>query len=263
MSRSSGERVWLSVRRRPAMVSPTIIDSQPTPKQRMSLRQRAMNSWRQITVIAVLAVAIIGGGTTLWHTIPGVYAACPGYRVAHGDTLNKIAARYHTTTAALASLNHIRDVNRIYIGQQLCVAQGVATASDPLEWSNHNQVHDLLIAAANRHGLPHELVLAIAWQESGWTQHVIAWDGGIGTMQLMPYTASYLNGAMHTQLNPYRLWDNIELGTSYLRMLWNTFPGNLQRIISAYNEGAHAVIVRGIFNWHYVYNVQYFMQRLG
>ena len=120
----------------------------------------------------------------------------------------------------------------------------------------------MLLQAADRHGLPRNLVISIAWQESNWTQHVIAWDGGVGTMQLMSYTTQWLNNDMHTNYNPYRLWDNIELGTSYLRMLWNQFPNSLDRIISAYNEGAGAVVSRGIFNWHYVYNVEWYMKRL-
>jgi len=219
-------------------------------------------SGRRIVVVMVLSALLFAGGVIAWRVIPAVQAACPSYTVRWGDTLGNIAASYRTTVAQLAQLNHIRNVNLIYVGQHLCVSSGVVP-SDPLEWSSPAQVHTLLIQAAARHGLPRNLVLAIAWQESNWTQHVIAWDGGIGTMQIMPYTAVYLNGVMHTQLNPYRLWDNIELGTSYLRMLWNTFPTNLQRIISAYNEGANAVITRGIFNWHYVYNVLWYMGRLN
>src|SRR5579884_3871101 len=218
--------------------------------------------WRRIIAVTVLSVLLCAGGVIAWRAIPVTQAACPGYTVRWGDTLSRIAASYRTTVAQLAQLNHIRNVTLIYVGQRLCVSGGAAS-SDPLEWSTPAQVHALLIQAADRHGLPRNLVLAIAWQESNWTQHVITWDGGIGTMQIMPYTAVYLNNVMGTRLNPYRLWDNIELGTSYLRMLWNTFPTSLQRIISGYNEGARAVITRGIFNWHYVNNVLWYMQRLS
>jgi len=74
-------------------------------------------------------------------------------------------------------------------------------------------------------------------------------------MQLMPYTAMGLNIQTGIRRDPYHLWDNILLGTTYLRSLWNGFHGNLVRIISAYNEGGWAVIHRGIFNWRYVNNV--------
>lgn len=41
------------------------------------------------------------------------------YTVKTGDTLTSIAKRYHTTVAKLASINHIENVNLIYVGQVL------------------------------------------------------------------------------------------------------------------------------------------------
>ena len=119
----------------------------------------------------------------------------------------------------------------------------------------------MLRQAASSHGLPTNLLLAIAWQESGWNQHVIAWDGGIGVMQVMPYTAMGINAGTGIRRNPYHLWDNINLGATYLSWLWSSFHGNLVDVISAYNEGGWSVIHRGIFNWSYVNNVLYLMRR--
>lgn len=41
------------------------------------------------------------------------------YIVKSGDTLSEIAAKYHTTVSALASLNGISDPNKIYPGQKI------------------------------------------------------------------------------------------------------------------------------------------------
>lgn len=41
------------------------------------------------------------------------------YTVKAGDTLSQIAGQYHTTVEELARLNHIDDVNLIYVGQRL------------------------------------------------------------------------------------------------------------------------------------------------
>ena len=124
-----------------------------------------------------------------------------------------------------------------------------------LDWSTRAQVQSLLHGAAADFGLPANLLLAIAWQESGWYQHVIAWDGGSGVMQIMPYTAVSINIGTGIRRDPYHLWDNIMLGAQYLRWLWNGFHGNLSELISGYNEGGWNVIHRGIFNWRYVNNV--------
>ena len=41
------------------------------------------------------------------------------YLIKRGDTLTRIAARYHTTVSALAKLNGIKNVNLIYTGAKL------------------------------------------------------------------------------------------------------------------------------------------------
>lgn len=204
---------------------------------------------------------------------PGPGNACTWYTVHWGDTLSKIAARYHTSYWTLAQVNYIRNVNLIFVNQQLCIpyhvggsgtygSSGVLAngtvrwyAYDALQWSTRGQVNSLLHRAAAIYGLPANLLLAVAWQESGWTQHVIAWDGGIGVMQVMPYTAMSINAGTGIRRDPYKLWDNILMGAQYLRWLWNGFHGNLYKLISGYNEGGWNVIHRGIFNWRYVNNV--------
>jgi Transglycosylase SLT domain/LysM domain len=209
---------------------------------------------------------------------PGPGNGCNWYTVHRGDTLSAVAWRYNTNYWTLARVNGIGNVNLIFVNQQLCIPHRVSGGGNSggggrssngvlangtvlwyaygaLQWSTRGQVEALLRRAAAIYGLPAKLVLAIAWQESGWNQHVIAWDGGIGVMQLMPYTAMGLNNQTRIRRDPYHLWDNILLGTTYLRSLWNGFHGNLVDIISGYNEGGWAVIHRGIFNWRYVNSV--------
>lgn len=54
----------------------------------------------------------MGGGTEPVH-----------YTVKKGDTLSKIAAKYSTTVTKLVKLNNIASPNKIYVGQQLIVAE--------------------------------------------------------------------------------------------------------------------------------------------
>lgn len=203
---------------------------------------------------------------------------CAWYTVEGGDTLTIIARQYHTTVSALAHANAIRDINLIFVNQRLCIPGRHSGASPAgiaangtvhwydyraLDWSDRAQVRRMLYHIAAIHHLPARLLLAIAWQESGWTQHVIAWDGGIGVMQLMPYTAMGINAGTGQLRDPYDLWDNVNLGATYLKWLWNDFHGDLYKVISAYNEGGWAVRHRGIFNWSYVNNVLALMHELS
>ena len=204
--------------------------------------------------------------------------ACTWHTVEVGDTLTTIANLYHTTISTLVRANAIRDINLIFVDQRICIpSRGSSSSSagvtangtvrwydyNALNWSNRAQVRNLLYQVAANHHLPPRLLLAIAWQESGWTQHVIAWDGGIGVMQLMPYTAMGLNSGLGQRLDPYSLWDNLNLGATYLEWLWRGFNGNLPEVISAYNEGGWAVRHQGIFNWSYVNNVLALMNNLS
>lgn len=228
------------------------------------------NGIRNINLIVVGQQLCVAGSSAPTYQsygyIPAGGSCQQSVVVQRGDTVAKIAALYHTSITMLAQGNHLSNPNWIFVGQSLCISWssgGGGYYTSHLEWSNQNQVRDMLIQAADRHGLPRNLVLAIGWAESNWTQHVISWDGGVGTMQLMSYTTAWLNTDMGTHYDPYQLYDNIELGTSYLRMLWNTFPNDLNKIISAYNEGSHNVITRGIFNWFYVERVLAFMRRFS
>jgi soluble lytic murein transglycosylase-like protein len=213
------------------------------------------------------------------HALATPAASCFWYRVHTGDTLGGLARRYRSNIGAIAHANAIRNVNLILIHQTLCIPRGYAHkrlpsglshngmvrwyAYDALEKVNQAQTTRSIRRIAALYGLPTNLMLAIAWQESGWRQHVIAHDGGIGTMQLMPYTASWLNKSAHRRLDPYKLQDNLHLSALYLRSLWRQFGGNRVRIISAYNEGGYAVTHKGIFNWRYVNNVLVLSRRFG
>src|SRR5450432_399511 len=46
------------------------------------------------------------------------------YTVGSGDTLGKIASRYHTSWSTLAAYNHLASPNLIYHGQVICIRGG-------------------------------------------------------------------------------------------------------------------------------------------
>jgi hypothetical protein len=268
----------------------SVQERQPDSTPRSS--NRGKQNWRRFalrfllsknTVLLVCSAILLFSSFVVSQDRQSAQAANPGpgngciwYTVHRGDTLSAIGWRYGANYWTLARVNGIWNVNLIFVNQRLCIPYRLGRSSSQggragsgllangtvlwyaygaLQWSTRGQVVALLHRAAAIYGLPANLLLAIAWQESGWYQHVIAWDGGIGVMQVMPYTAMGINRGTGIRRDPYHLWDNILLGATYLRWLWNGFHGNLVRIISAYNEGGWAVIHRGIFNWRYVNNV--------
>jgi LysM repeat protein len=74
---------------------------------------------------------VIPGSTATTAQPKTVAPASSGgiYIVQSGDTLAKIAARYHTTVSALMALNGLRNPNVIWVGQRLRVGKSGGTVS--------------------------------------------------------------------------------------------------------------------------------------
>ena len=89
--------------------------------------------------------------------------------------------------------------------------------------------------AAARYQVDPRLVAAVAQTESGGSQEAVSPVGAIGVMQLMPETAAGLG------VNPYDKQQNIEGGAKYLRQMMDTFGGDVQKAVAAYNAGPQAV----------------------
>lgn len=234
---------------------------------------------RSLRILFILMATLLSSFIQLSFHQYEAYAAenCTQYTLHSGDTLSAIAIRGHTDVQTLARANGIANGDVIFAAHSLCLVQATKSAGgqnpekyvsnvlsfgsvrwyayNSLERSTYQQVNTLLHSAAAYYHIPVELALAIARQESGLRQHVIARDGGIGVMQIMPYTAMSINKMTGTARDPYKLQDNVFMGVFYLHVLGDSFHWNVPKVISAYNEGPWAVTHRGIFNWHYVNNV--------
>ncbi len=94
--------------------------------------------------------------------------------------------------------------------------------------------------AATLYQIPQELVRAVIKVESDYDPKAVSSAGAQGLMQLMPETA--LRMQIRDAFDP-RL--NILAGTRYLRILANTFNGDIELTIAAYNAGEAAVVRHG------------------
>jgi soluble lytic murein transglycosylase-like protein len=94
---------------------------------------------------------------------------------------------------------------------------------------------ELADAAADRYGLPRELVRSVMAAESGFQPRAISPKGAIGLMQLMPDTAQLLGA------DPHDPAQNVDAGTRYLRDLLEKYNYGLRHALAAYNAGPGAV----------------------
>jgi soluble lytic murein transglycosylase-like protein len=89
---------------------------------------------------------------------------------------------------------------------------------------------DKVTAAADKYGIPSDLLLTLAQTESGFNQGARSPAGAVGVMQLMPSTAAGLG------VDPYNEDQNIDGGARYLASLYNQF-GSWELAAAAYNAG--------------------------
>lgn len=103
--------------------------------------------WRWALTAAGLAVLAAG------PLVGSVAAAAPTVRVSWGDTLWSIAARTHTTVAALAAANHLPDPNAIEAGTLLVVPAAGGGSAQPTGGSLVVAPGDTLWGIARRLGV--------------------------------------------------------------------------------------------------------------
>lgn len=95
---------------------------------------------------------------------------------------------------------------------------------------NTDKVKKLVAKEAIKQGIPREIALSVAEQESGFDQEAKSSAGAQGVMQLMAGTAKEL-GVDRTNVA-----ENIEGGVKYLKQQYERF-GNWKEGLAAYNAG--------------------------
>jgi len=94
----------------------------------------------------------------------------------------------------------------------------------------------LIADASKQNGVDPRLVAAMAARESAYNPAAVSPVGASGVMQLMPATARFIG--VKNVFDPH---DNVFGGVRYLRTLLDTFHGDLELTLAAYNAGPGAV----------------------
>jgi soluble lytic murein transglycosylase-like protein len=97
-------------------------------------------------------------------------------------------------------------------------------------------LREIAAAAARRHGLDPELVVAVVSVESGFRPEAVSPKGAQGLMQLMPRTAASLG--VEDAFDPAQ---NLDGGARHLGQLLTLYGGDVARALAAYNAGEGAV----------------------
>ena len=100
------------------------------------------------------------------------------------------------------------------------------------------QFRAAFVTAARETGLPLELLVAVAYEESQMNPDAQSRAGALGLLQLLPTTASEL------RVDPLHPPSNVRAGARYLRQMFDQF-GTAELALIAYNAGPTAVARAG------------------
>lgn len=171
------------------------------------------------------------------------YSLEVGKSVTAQKELNKILGQYSdiiSNSNLTGTLNRInsgndnislsKDDNDFKYKADQSVKVLESLAPNGLEW-----VVDEIVNQAIANGVEPALAVSIAKNESGFDQNAISPAGAIGIGQLMPDTAAGLG------VDPYDWKQNILGMIKYIKELWETFDGDIAKVIAGYNAGSAAV----------------------
>ncbi len=109
-------------------------------------------------------------------------------------------------------------------------------ASQYSKGSSKEKLLPYIITTARRYKVDARLVNSICQVESNFNPQAVSPKGAMGLMQLMPETATRFG--VQDPFNPQL---NLEVGVRYLKHLLETFNGNVEFALAAYNAGEGVV----------------------
>lgn len=189
---------------------------------------------RIVIALTMTAAALSAGADERRFSAADVPAAKirqDGRIVIRNDRTHITAFRFFgNIREALVSLRSTRRIATVAFGSSVFDSKARLTTPVPSAFAS------IISDAAASHGVDPRLVAAVARRESAFNPNAVSPVGASGLMQLMPDTARYLGVS-----NVFDVRQNVFGGTKYLRTLLDTFEGDLDLALAAYNAGPGAV----------------------
>ena len=235
-------------------------------EQTFGKRANVVDRQQPLNISQVLGMSEAGTALLAGHPVTAAAGAIPFITKARGSTKSLIkqglsAAREEAGTPGViqGAANAVTKAGKAVLGTALPVAGAEAgeaaggpsetnseatagaaegnpagTEGTPEETPGEEKevapVHDLVLKAAEDHGIPAGLLFAQARQESKFDQNAVSKAGARGVMQLEPTTAEILG------VDPDKVDENIEGGARYMKQLHEQFK-QWDKALAAYNAG--------------------------
>jgi N-acetylmuramoyl-L-alanine amidase len=204
--------------------------------------------------------------------------AASSHTVQPGETVEQIARRYGVSMSALAAANGLANPDFVRLGTVLRIPSGgaarapsasarptgqaVVVAMPPATLASARTAPRIVVPPdravlrstflrfSRMAGVPSDLAMALAWQESGWQRNKVSSTRAVGVMQLMPDTVDFVSTQLLgiKPLDPRDPIANIRMGTRFLRYLLDANGGNVDRALASYYQGLRSVREHGMLD---------------
>jgi LysM repeat protein len=170
------------------------------------------------------------------------------YVVRSGDGVYRIAARFHADPTWIAKRNALKPGWMIHPGQRLVVGVRTVSGAAATPVVSKAYARSLVAAEARRRGVDPALAQALAYNESGFQQHVVSSVGAIGVMQVMPGTGEWIGRyLLGRPVNLRNVQDNVAAGVAYFALL-RRVAGRDDLALAGYYQGLASVRQRGMYD---------------